>query len=454
MTEIFNNREISIAFWMMVVFAFVIAKSTDFLSSAKSLGRSLFHYKIMAVYWAAVSYTAIGVYLLYKLDFWRLEQLKDTILWCIVAIFSTLLELSKIKEGEKYFRKALTKNIKYTIIVEFILNVYTFNLAIELFLVPLIIIMGFAQATADTKIKTPAVEKIANNFFVVFGLATIANTIYHIVAHFSDFASTKTLNDFILSPFLAIWILPFLFIVSLFSTYEEHFISIGFRIEDKSLLKYAKMQAIRKFNVDMKGLDRWRKSIYGSRIKTKEDVVKSIAEIKLAQQIEKAPPKIDLNDGWSPYSAKDFLKSISYLTDYYSKNPAINEWSSKSQVIKLDDELFSNQLYYRIKGSATIATKLELTLNVANSKNQLDTVNVFTKHSNILTLAALNCMLPEKIKDAIVKRKSTSDEFGNYIFELYYNLWDAKNKKFDMIFTIKHKSYIEFWETLLNDDVE
>lgn len=101
--EIFNNREIAIIIWLPVFALWMVAK-TDIRNSFGGLVKQFFHYKILIPYLLAVSYTFIGVYILFKIGAWKTEQFKDTILWSVFTILSILLNINKARQNKEFFK--------------------------------------------------------------------------------------------------------------------------------------------------------------------------------------------------------------------------------------------------------------------------------------------------------------------------------------------------------------
>ncbi len=69
---------------------------------------------------------------------------------------------------------------------------------------------------------------------------------------------------------------------------------------------------------------------------TVEDIKISIQNILDLDKKEKNPKVIGMDEGWSPYLAKEFLKKFKISTGFY--NPStIGEWYAESHFIPLSD---------------------------------------------------------------------------------------------------------------------
>jgi len=62
-------------------------------------------------------------------------------MWGVFVAFVMLFEFSKANDS-KFFRNAFKNNLKILIILEFVINLYLFDLWIELLIVPFSAILG------------------------------------------------------------------------------------------------------------------------------------------------------------------------------------------------------------------------------------------------------------------------------------------------------------------------
>lgn len=434
-TELFNNREIAVAVWLIIGLALAVINS-NIRGSLKSLIVQFFHFKILVLYLLAVAYTFLGVYLFSKCNVWTTAQLKDTILWCIFTIPSTMLKLNRSREDKNYFKNAAKENFKLSVIIEFITGVYTFSLSVELILIPLAILIGVMQAVAGKQEKYVAVQKALSKILVLFGLFIVGYTIYEITIHVHQFASYETLRDFLLSPMLVLWFLPFIYLMSLYITYEIYFITMQSRIMDKRLLAFAKWQALFRFNIDTRGFERWKNRLFIGSINTKDDIRASIKEIKRLQKVEGNPPEISYEFGWSPYAAKDFLKDKGIDTRYYT-NVYENEWSASSDYTKLEDSFMSNTICYYIQGTETVTKNLHLVLNMNNLMLEDSAIKTFSEYAMVLYLAATNTQLPKNVGQAILKKKHVELYIGKVKLITRKDDWINQNN-YSLLFYIQH----------------
>lgn len=248
-----NNREIATGIWLIIIFIFVLTK-INFRKSLISLLKSFFKIKIITFFIIITAYTSFIVIILYIFNFWNLSLLKDTIIWfCFIGIVISINSITS-EDYDNLFKKIIIDNIKLVIIFEFIFNIYTFPLLVELFFVPFItfIVLLDTVASKDSK-RNKVLLKILKILQFLIGLSVLAYSIYKIINDFKNFMTLSTLKDFLLVPILTISFIPLIYFLVLFTSYEQIFmrLNLGYK-KDKKLKNYTKKEIIKYCLINLK----------------------------------------------------------------------------------------------------------------------------------------------------------------------------------------------------------
>src|SRR5450759_2624374 len=177
--NLFNNREKAMAVWLAVglVWMFLSGRTRPAL---QQLLRSFFQWKILLIVLAMLLYVGLEIFCLYGVRFWDASLLKDTILWTLGVAFVLLVNSGTPTQDEHYFRKVLLDNVKMVALLEFIVNLYTFNFWVEIILVPVLFLFGGISAVAASDKKYLAAKKLFDFVITVFGLYLLGFTIVSI----------------------------------------------------------------------------------------------------------------------------------------------------------------------------------------------------------------------------------------------------------------------------------
>ncbi|TRZ40822.1 hypothetical protein, partial [Robertkochia marina] len=142
MFEIFSNREWAIFLWISIFLAYYITKQ-GVRKSMKRLINVFFSEGIIDIVFFIILYFEIIILGLTLIEFWEIYLLKDTLLFVAFIAFPLAMKLSSINDEDQYLYSILQNSFKGIIIIEFIANVYSFSLLVELILIPVMTIIAF-----------------------------------------------------------------------------------------------------------------------------------------------------------------------------------------------------------------------------------------------------------------------------------------------------------------------
>jgi hypothetical protein len=225
---------------------------------------------------------------LYLVKFWDITLLKDSIIWLVFTGALTCFNAVTAKQNEKIFKKILKESLSIVIILEFILNTYTFPLMVELILLPLLAFIILIEEFSKTNTKYKSVERLMTKLQTILSFIILFSIIYKIATDFKNFWSISTLKIFLLPIILTITFLPFLYFIVLYSRYEILFLGLNSgEVKSIELKKYAKKKIFKQCFLNLAKVN---KAINSSasfdlrNIKTKKDVDKIIEKLLTEEQ--------------------------------------------------------------------------------------------------------------------------------------------------------------------------
>ena len=237
--EIFNNREIATAIWICII-SIIFSFKSEIRNSVLNSLKIFFNWKIQLSIFSLIIYSSIIISLLYSIKFWTFDFLKDSIMWfCFTGIVLSFDALTKSKD-EDLFKKIIFNNIKVLIILEFIINTYTFSLIGEIIFLPIITFIAMIEVFLKFDKKYLSIEKLTRYIQITIGIIILTLSITKIITDFNNFGNLNTLRSFLLPPFLSISILPFIYLMFIISNYEQLFLKLNFcKTKNKKLINYA-----------------------------------------------------------------------------------------------------------------------------------------------------------------------------------------------------------------------
>jgi len=275
---LFNTRETAVIIWLLIVLAWAISQK-KIRDSLFGLGKVILHKKILSVIIATVLYAGLIVFFLSKIGIWQISLIKDTTLWLIGTAFVLLINVNQATQDSGFFRKILIDNLKFILVLEFVLNLYTFNLLVELILVPFLFAVIGIGAYAETKKEYLPVKKMVDFILSIIGFFLISYAFAKIIGDYQSIVTSENMRAFILPPLLTFAYVPFLYLFALIMAYESLFLRIDFFVKDnKALAKFAKQKIVRLCHLNLRKLSRFSRDKTQELIKisSEEDVKKVI----------------------------------------------------------------------------------------------------------------------------------------------------------------------------------
>jgi hypothetical protein len=365
------------------------------------------------------------VSLLYKFNIWDFGQLKNTIFWGASFGFVSLMKVTKITNDNSYFKQSVLDNIKLLAILQFVIGVYVFPFHIEFFLVPLLFIFGAMSVISASDEKYNSAKKVIDLILSLFGWIIISYSLYKIIINYNEFSSISTVVDFVLPSILTILYLPFVFLIVVYSVYEEEFIRLKIFIKNESLRRKAKLYSLLIFNFRFSLVQRWREHIIRDNVETHDDLINSFKHILKVRKAEKNPKIIPLEQGWSPYKAKNYLAKKGLKSGFYKK--LYDEWHASAHIRLGDRNSLNNIDYYveGVEGVEDVAKILKIIVVIREKVNEDEVRDKLLDLSNDLCVSALDTELSDSMRQAIMNGVNYIENIGNKTISLNKKKWSS-----------------------------
>ena len=249
-SKIFNNREISIFIWVILFLLWFFSKK-ETRKSAISFFQAFL--KLFKWYLIMLIYITGLVFLFYKLKLWDLSLLKNTIYWTFGGAFILFFNVNKALESEKYFTKVFKDCFKLIIAVEFLTNLYSFNIIIELISIPILVFIGVMLGFSENKAEHKSVQKIFNGVLIIYTLGVLIYSIGYISDNFKSLLTIENMKSLLFGSVMTLLLIPFLYLVALYMAYEGFLKMKKFILKENSkLYRFLKWKVINRCRFSLK----------------------------------------------------------------------------------------------------------------------------------------------------------------------------------------------------------
>jgi hypothetical protein len=245
----FNSREIALFFWIALIVLAVLF--SNHRKSLVSIFNILKRTKFLIIFSLIGAYLYGIISLLKILEFWQTSNLKDVMFWLFSVGLFLVFKINEVK-NITYFKEILLAAIKWTILLEFINNLYSFSQIIEIIILPVFVFLGIKQAVKEMDEKHKMDLNFSRNVIAVTGLLIFSFSLYKTIINFDEVFTFQNLFVLLLPSIITILFIPFVYFLALYSTYESYFIYL-----DSMTVKKDKVKEIRKlifrsanFNLD------------------------------------------------------------------------------------------------------------------------------------------------------------------------------------------------------------
>lgn len=392
-----SSREIASAIWLAIFIAFLLIYKPIWGRLVELL-RAFFKPVFLAPLAIAAVYAATEVYLLYRLGWWSIANLKTTILWLVAFAFVTMFEVVTAKNRKAGLGKITREVLSVTGALVFVTELYSFPLWVELIALPIMTSLACLGEVAKYKPEQAPVAKLMGCLTGAIGLFYFVFSVWKTVELWHETATWTNATEFLVPVILSLGFLPFLYGWRAYVAYSDAFTLLPMYGVDKSLVPYARWLAITRIRGDLELLDRWRKSLKSLHPSSKDELKHSVIALLTLKKREAAPPVVQPEDGWSPYLAMQFLTGFGVETGPYHHSFG-NEWFASSPMREIGDSVgLSNNLAYYIDGDEHAATAVKLKLNVNNPASAGEAEDMFILHALHLLEQAMSFTAVERLK--------------------------------------------------------
>jgi hypothetical protein len=247
---------------------------------------SFMKWRIQKVFFLFILYNSCVVYILYKLFIWQPYILKDTLFWFIGGACTQFMNVYKASE-KGYFKKPIVEMLKWTILLEFIINLYSFDLLAELFIIPIMTVLSILDYYLKVNKSGEKIYKIINSITAYTGLILISIVFYKTILNYERIFTRESFDSIFIPMLLTIAIVPFIYLIALYIGYEEMFLTINFKVVSIQMKNKVKWSIVKSANISLSKLKRIRRLIYRLVFRNEETLDRYFKQYSLVTYIRR-----------------------------------------------------------------------------------------------------------------------------------------------------------------------
>lgn len=255
-----SNREIAILFWMVIILTVLIYISK---SSKAFFGvvKAFFDRKLVYCYIIIGAYLFLVIKILNKTIFWEAYLFKDFAIWFVGFAMVSFFSINKINTNSELVKRFL-KIFSATIIIDFSINFFTFNLGWELIIIPVVSFIAILQYFAEINKEKTGYEKVSSFLkwvLTIIGFSLLGYVIHKLYHNYNQILKINNVKSFLIPVILSVLYFPIILLFASVMKYENIFQEINrYRFLDKKRKLKIKLMVIIYGKLNLDKLDRIR----------------------------------------------------------------------------------------------------------------------------------------------------------------------------------------------------
>lgn len=250
--SILTTREWATLIWGCIFMLYVLCHR----EIRKSLWNVIviFFDKKLRILWEIILLYVLTITMVFcYLPIWENIYIKDIIIWFLFSGLIYCMNAVSSEADETYIKKILKDNLKFTMILEFFMSTFTFNIWIELAIIPVITIITVMNVIAEKKEEYKSVHKLLDSILAIAGFWIFYETIKIGINEYKQLNIINTLVSFMIPIVYLILIIPLEYILELYSKYEVLFLRMTFKEEkDKRIRLHHRTAIFRECNFSVR----------------------------------------------------------------------------------------------------------------------------------------------------------------------------------------------------------
>ena len=250
--SILSTREWATLIWGCIFMLYVLCHR----EIRKSLWNVIviFFDKKLRILWEIILLYVLTITMVFcYFPIWENIYIKDIIIWFLFSGLIYCMNAVSSEADETYIKKILKDNLKFTMILEFFMSTFTFNIWIELAIIPVITIITVVNVIAERKEEYKSVHKLLDSVLAIAGFWIFYETIKIGINEYKQLNIINTLVSFMIPIVYLILIIPLEYILELYSKYEVLFLRMTFKEEkDKRIRLHHRTAIFRECNFSVR----------------------------------------------------------------------------------------------------------------------------------------------------------------------------------------------------------
>jgi len=198
----------------------------------------------------AIAFSLLGAWIVCEvvvgqwLTLWNTSLTTDTVIWGVTVASVLLVNMAAVGREKHYLRKQVIAAMTLPVIIAGLLNLFVPGLVVELVLQPVLFSLGAMSIVLQSESHPEQVKKFINALLALIWLALVAYAVLKGASLWPHLDKHELVLQLALSLWLSLAVLPFVYLVGLYGTYESAFVMIDLNTQAPLRVRLARRVAL------------------------------------------------------------------------------------------------------------------------------------------------------------------------------------------------------------------
>jgi len=259
---ILTSRQLAGVVWLVIFFVWAMTRA-EIRASFKGVLKTLFSPKLLALFFVIIGYNIAVIWWLHGIGYWDASMLYDTVIFIAIGGIGSVSKAATqgVTYDTRFFFKTVLVNLEVMVLFVFLSEFFPFNFWVEfLVVIPLVTLVAMLVVVSEYQKDGEQVHRLMTNVQAFIGFALIGWVGWQVYQNIGQLMHMQVLLSLGLPFVMSVFFVPVLFLACSVFAYEDAFLLVSFKSEDKRLSRWKKWRLFLRFGLFLKRLQVFRRS--------------------------------------------------------------------------------------------------------------------------------------------------------------------------------------------------
>jgi len=259
---ILTSRQLAGLVWLVIFFVWAMTHA-EVRSSVRGVVSALFTPKLLGLFGVVIGYNIAVVWWLSQVGYWDASMLYDTVVFVAIGAIGSVSKAATqgVTYDWRFFFKTVLVNLELMVLFAFLSEFFPFNFWVEFIVViPLVTLLAMLVVVSEYQKGAEQVHRLLTNVQAGIGFLLLGWVGWQVYQNIGQLLHLQVLLSLGLPFVMSLFFVPVLFLACAVFAYEDAFLVVSFKQQDKRLARWKKRRLFLRFGLMLRRLQTFRRS--------------------------------------------------------------------------------------------------------------------------------------------------------------------------------------------------